>query len=215
MIEELHTDLQDSPTVDFLRALPKHRGKALYLCETLNRGLSFIKLPQRQFVVWDNHEVITYTRARPDSPRLIGHSLEPKWTQLRTNLSRELVIIILGRKDIAFLDDNRLILYLRDAVLRVAGNQQKRKYLHDFLQKNAEFVRKIENYDTMTDFARTEIEAQSIYERLTKLLQIRHYEGRIIKLLSWEWKPQFSLYPYSCRMWILIMCFCRLIQTDR
>lgn len=51
MIEELHTDLQDSPTVNFLRALPKHREKARYLCETLNRGLSFIKLPQRQFVV--------------------------------------------------------------------------------------------------------------------------------------------------------------------
>ena len=37
MIEELHTDLQDSPTVKFLQSVPKHKRHALQVCETLNR----------------------------------------------------------------------------------------------------------------------------------------------------------------------------------
>ena len=44
MIEELHTDLQRFTHSEFFcELLPKHREKARYLCETLNRGLSFIK----------------------------------------------------------------------------------------------------------------------------------------------------------------------------
>jgi len=182
--------------------------------EIMKTGVTYLlPLEKRKFSVWEDGFIYIGTSGNK-KPRQIDHSKdhEKPWNNAKNSLRRELTVLIKGVKD-AHLASDQMIGEIAKLLLRIAWDKEKRAVLKSIGLEYPDIVNMKHRAQDITP--EIETRCKSCYESCINWLNFTEEEKEIINYFSWEWKSTFRHCPYSCKVWMILVCIYKMINLDK